>query len=56
MVFGDSTVRLLIKELEGFLNTIGQGNGAGPPFWAMVSTIMLRMMRTGGVKSSFNTY
>jgi hypothetical protein len=45
-VFGDSTrcYRGDITPLQG----IGQGNGAGPAIWAVISAVLLQVMRDSG--------
>ena len=39
--------------LEGPLQGVGQGNGAGPMMWAVISTPILEMMREAGFGSFF---
>jgi hypothetical protein len=49
--FGDSTRRGDIFPLQG----IGQGNGAGPAIWAVISTVLLTVMRDSGFGLNFVT-
>ena len=43
------------KAEEVILQGIGQGNGAGPQIWAVVSSPILEMLRTAGFVCSFKS-
>jgi len=53
MAFGDSKKGQNYKDWKAAIAGIGQGNGAGPQIWAVVSTPILDMLRDMGFGTSF---
>jgi hypothetical protein len=51
-VFGESK-QFFKQSGEIPLQGVGQGNGAGPQIWALVSTPVLNMLRSQGLGASF---
>jgi hypothetical protein len=51
--YGESEVPLDFATIEGYINSIGQGNGCGPQAWGLVSTVILNMMRNSGHTARF---
>jgi hypothetical protein len=51
-VFGESK-KFFKQSGEIPLQGVGQGNGAGPQIWALVSTPVLNMLRSQGLGASF---
>jgi hypothetical protein len=46
--YGDSTIFYEAKQGSIPIQGLGQGNGAGPTIWALISTPVLNMLRTHG--------
>jgi hypothetical protein len=54
-VYGDSELSLTGKLWAVPIQGVGQGNGAGPQIWAVVSTPVLNMLRHEGYRAYFRT-
>ena len=52
--FGDSDIKFTQEVWLAPLRGVGQGNGAGPAIWAVVSTPVLDLLRDEGVGAAFN--
>jgi len=53
MVYGDSEASFSGKLWTCPIQGVGQGNGAGPQIWALVSTPVLNMLRAEGFAAYF---
>jgi hypothetical protein len=53
-VFGESKASFIQQEPKP-LQGVGQGNGAGPQIWALVSTPILNMLRAQGLGAKFES-
>ena len=54
-VYGDSQLHFSGKLYTTPIQGVGQGNGAGPQVWAVVSTPVLNMLREEGHGAFFET-
>ena len=55
-IYGDSVLFFLAKDLDKVvIQGCGQGNGAGPPMWTMISTVILDMLRAAGYGIKFQS-
>jgi hypothetical protein len=53
---GDSTTFFESNDVHPVaIQGVGQGNGAGPQIWALISTVILNMLRTEGWGASFTS-
>jgi hypothetical protein len=52
--YGDSPVSLSVADVNPVaIQGVGQGNGAAPQIWALVSTVLLNMLREAGFGARF---
>jgi len=54
-IYGDSVLFFLAAEGDKAIQGCGQGNGAGPPMWTMMSSVVLDMLRAAGFGIKFES-